>query len=84
LSDYLQRYLPEYDDDKEREKLSAFSKDDLIYMLIVAYKEKRVIAKWLGEEQARLQRIKDVLDEPSKLLNMPGIPGSDDIKKMLE
>ena len=84
MSDNLQRYLPEYDDEEERQKLSGFSKEELLDMLIRAYKEKRVLAKLADEERQRLGRIRDVLDEPSKLLQMPDVPGPDDIKKMLE
>ena len=84
MSDNLQRYLPEYDDEEERRKLAGFTKDELLDMLIRSYKEKRVIAKMLGEESGRLRRIRDVLDEPSKLIAMPDVPGSDDIRKMLE
>jgi len=84
LSDNLQRYLPEYDDEEERKKLSGFSKDELLDMLIRAYKERRVLAKLADEEWQRLERVRNILDEPSKLLQMPGIPGPDDIKKMME
>ena len=84
MSDYLQRYLPEYDDEEERRKLSHFSKEELLEMLVRAYKEKRVIAKMLGEQFEKQQRIRDVLDEPSKLSQMPDVPGPDDLRKMLE
>jgi hypothetical protein len=84
LSDNLQRYLPEYDDEEERRKLSGFSKEELLNMLIRSYKEKRVIAKALDEESKRLQKIRDILDEPSRLIAMPDVPGPDDIRKMLE
>lgn len=84
LSDYLQRYLPEYDDEEERRKLSHFSKEELLEMLVRAYKEKRVIAKMLGEQFDKQQRIRDILDEPLKLSQMPDVPGPDDLRKMLE
>ena len=84
MSDNLQRYLPEYDDEEERRKLEGFSKDELLDMLVRAYKEKRVIAKWLDEQLNRQQRIRDILDEPSKLLQMPDVPGPDELRKMLE
>lgn len=84
MSDNLQRYLPEYDDDEERRKLEGFSRDELLDMLIRAYKEKRVFAKLLSEETSRLQRVREILDEPSKLTQMPDVPGPDDIRKMLE
>lgn len=84
MSDNLQRYLPEYDDEEERRKLEGFSKEELLDMLVRAYKEKRVIAKWLDEQFNRQQRIRDILDEPSKLLQMPDLPGPDDLRRMLE
>jgi len=83
LSDYLQRYLPEYDDEEERRKLEHFSKEELLEMLVRAYKEKRVIAKMLGEQFDKQQQIRNILDEASKLSQMPDIPGPDDIRRML-
>ncbi|HEY5213078.1 MAG TPA: hypothetical protein VIJ38_08660 [Acidobacteriaceae bacterium] len=84
MSDNLQRYLPEYDDEEERRKLSGFSKEELLDMLIRSYKEKRVIAKMLDEQFGKQERIRAVLDEQSKLSQMPDVPGPDDIRKMLE
>lgn len=84
MSDNLQRYLPEYDDEEEHRKLEGFSREELLDMLVRAYKEKRVIAKWLDEQFNRQQRIRDILDEPSKLLQMPDVPGPDDLRRMLE
>jgi len=84
LSDNLQRYLPEYDDEEERRKLVGFSKEELLDMLIRSYKEKRVIAKMVGEEMSRKERVRAILDEPSQLSQMPDVPGPDDIRKMLE
>ncbi len=84
MSDNLQRYLPEYDDEEERKKLSGFSREDLLDMLIDSYKLKRVLAKLIDEQRLRLERVREVLDEPSKLLQMPDVPGSDDIRKMAE
>lgn len=84
MSDNLQRYLPEYDDDEERQKLASFSKEELLDMLIRAYKEKRVMAKLADEERHRLERIRDILDEPSALLQMPDVPGPDDLRNMLK
>lgn len=84
MSDYLQRYLPEYDDEEERRKLDHFSKEELVDMLVRAYKEKRVIAKMLGEQFYKQQRIRDILEEPSKLSQMPDVPGPDDLRKMLD
>ncbi len=84
MSDNLQRYLPEYDDEEERRKLSGFSKEELLDMLIRSYKEKRVIAKMLDEQFGKQERIRAVLDEQSRLSQMPDVPGPDDIRKMLE
>ena len=84
MSDNLQRYLPEYDDEEERRKLASFSKEELLDMLVRSYKEKRVIAKMLGEELQKQERMRVILDEPSQLSQMPDVPGPDDIRKMLE
>ena len=45
MSDNLDKYLPEYDENEARKKLAGFSTADLTDMLIRAYKEKRVLAK---------------------------------------
>jgi hypothetical protein len=84
LSDNLQKYLPEYDDEEERRKLESFSKDELLDMLVRAYKEKRVLAKLIGEHLDRQERIRNILDEASKLSQMPDVPGPDDLKRMME
>lgn len=84
MSDNLQRYLPEYDDEEERRKLFGFTKEELTDMLIRSYKEKRVIAKMLDEQFQKQRRMQDILEEPSKLAQMPDVPGPDDIRKMLE
>jgi hypothetical protein len=84
MTDNLQRYLPEFDEDEIRQKLSDLSAPDLIEMLIRAYKEKRVIAKMSDEALSKVDRARAILDEPSSLVNMPGIPGPDDLRRMTE
>ncbi len=84
MSDNLQRYLPEYDDEEERKKLSGFAKEELLDMLIRSYKEKRVLAKLLDEESRRLQGIQAILEQPSSLKQMPDVPGPEDLRKMME
>ena len=84
MSDYLQRYLPEYDDEGERLKLAGFTNDELKNLLIQAYKERRVLAKKLGEFPRKEARVREVLDAPSELENMPDVPGPDDLKKLME
>ena len=83
MSDYLQKYLPEYDDDSEREKLAGFSREDLLDMLIIAYKQKRLLAKMLDEETKKLSSIREALDQPSKLRSMLDVPGPDDLRKLM-
>lgn len=84
MGDNLQRYLPEYDDEEERRKLEGFAKDELLDMLVRAYKEKRVMAKLVGEYLDRQERIRGILDEPSRLSQMPDVPGPDELRRMLE
>jgi hypothetical protein len=84
MADNLDRYVPEFDDDERRKRLEGFDRDDLIHMLVRAYKEKRVLAKMLDEADAKLQRIQAIIEEPSALLKLPGIPGEDDLRKMME
>lgn len=84
MSDNLQRYLPEYDDEEERAKLSGFSREELLDMLLYAYKSRRILAKQLDEAWSKERRIKEIMEEPSALLAMPGVPGPDDLRKMFE
>jgi hypothetical protein len=84
MTDNLQRYVPEFDEDEVRQKLSNFTGPDLIEMLIRAYQEKRVIAKMVEETQSKLDRAKAILDEPSALVNTLDIPGPDDLRRMTE
>ncbi len=84
MSDNLQKYLPEYDPDEARARLTKFSKEDLIDMLVRAYMEKRVLAKMLDERMNKLSRVETILEEPSSLLNMPDIPTVEDLRRMLD
>ncbi|HEX9200568.1 MAG TPA: hypothetical protein VF865_13475 [Acidobacteriaceae bacterium] len=84
MSDNLDKYLPEFDEDDARAKLAGFTREQLLDMLVYAFKEKRVWAKSLGEQQQKLSRIQDIIAEPSKLLGMPGVPTADDLRRMIE
>jgi len=84
MSDNLQRYVPEFDEDEVRQKLSTFTAVELIEMLIRAYKEKRVIAKMADEAHSKVDRAKAILEEPSVLASMPDVPGPDDLRRMTE
>jgi hypothetical protein len=84
MSDNLDKYLPEFDESEVRAKLQGFTREQLLDMLVYAYKEKRVIAKSLGEKINKLSRIEDILDEPSNLSGMPGIPTAEDLRRMIE
>jgi hypothetical protein len=82
MSDNLDRYLPEFDEDEIRNKIAGFTRDQIIDMLIYAYKEKRVIAKSWDESLKKLRRIESIIAEPSNLLNQPGVPSADDLRRM--
>ena len=84
MSDNLDKYLPEFDEDEVRIKLSGFTREQLMDMLVYAYKEKRVFAKSLDETQKKFSRIEAIIAEPSSLLKMPGVPTADDIRRMTE
>jgi hypothetical protein len=84
MSDNLDKYLPEFDEDETRNKLAGFNRQQLLDMLVYAYKEKRVWAKMLGVEMKKLSRIQAIIEEPSTLSNMPGIPTADDLRRMIE
>ena len=84
MADNIDRYIPEFDEDDSRDKLAGFSREDLTDLLLRAYKEKRLLAKMCDELQNKLDRIEAIVQEPSALLKMPGIPGPDDLKRMTE
>jgi len=84
LSDNLQRYTPEFDEEDQRRKLEAFTKEQLVDMLIYAYRLSSVFAKLSDERLAKLRRMREILDEPSQLSQMPDIPGPDDLRRMWE
>ncbi len=84
MGDNLDRYLPEFDEEAVRAKIAGYSREQIIDMLIYAYKEKRVIAKGWDEALNKLRRIETIIDEPSKLTQMPGIPTADDLRRMTE
>jgi hypothetical protein len=84
MTDNLQRFIPEFDEDEVRQRLSGLTASDLVEMVIRAYKEKRVIAKMAEEATSKVERAKTILDEPSALVNMPDIPGPDDLRRMTE
>lgn len=84
MPDKIDRYLPEFDEDERRAKLAGFNRSQLLEMLVYAYKEKQLLAKMLDEETKKLNRIRDIIEEPSALLGMPGIPTPDDLRRMTE
>jgi hypothetical protein len=84
MSSNLDRYIPEFDENETRAKLSGFSREELFEMLIYSYKEKRVIAKSWDESLKKLRRIQDILEEPPQLLGMPGVPSADDLRNMFD
>jgi hypothetical protein len=84
MSDNLDKYLPEFNEDDVRSRLAGFTREQLADMLVYAYKEKRVIAKSLGEKLNKLSRIEEIIAEPSNLTKMPGIPTADDLRRMIE
>lgn len=50
MSNNLDKYLPEFDEDDLRSRLAGFTAEELTDMLVYAYKEKRVFAKILDEK----------------------------------
>ena len=84
MSDNLDKYLPEFDEEEVRNKLIGLTREQLIDMLIYDYKLKRVIAKRGDEDRKKLERIQDIITEPSTLIGMPGIPTADDLRRMIE
>jgi hypothetical protein len=83
MSDNLDKYLPEFDESDVRNKLAGLTAQQLTDMLVYEYKLKRVIAKMLDAESNKLHRIETIINEPSKLIKMPGIPSADDLRRMM-
>jgi hypothetical protein len=83
MSDSLDKYLPEFDEEEIRGRLAGSSTIELTNMLILAYKEKRVLAKIVDDAWKKLDRIKQVAEEPSSLLSTPGIPTAEDLRRMM-
>ena len=84
MPDNIDHYLPEYDEEGMRERLAPRTREELIDMLIGAYKRTQLFGKLLGEQDSRLSRIREITEERSALLDMPRIPGADDIRRMLD
>ena len=84
MSDNLQRYLPEFDDEDARNKLAGFSRDELVDMLVRAYKEKRLFAKMLDERMQKIARVEEILAQPSALQSMRGVPTPEELRKMMD
>ena len=55
MSSNLDKYLPEFDENEARSKLSGLTIEELIDKLIYEYKLKRVIAKMLDEEMKKVK-----------------------------
>jgi hypothetical protein len=84
MSDNLDKYLPEFEETEVRNKLSGCSRDELTNMLVYSYKLRRVIEKYANEDSKKLQRIQNIITEPSTIPGMPGIPTADDLRRMIE
>ena len=84
MPDNIDRYLPEFDEESQRERLQGLSREDLMDMLLRAYKQTRLMAKVADEAESKLARIVKIVEEPSPMLTMPDIPGPDDLKRMTE
>ena len=84
MSDNLDKYLPEFDEYEARAKLVGLTRDQLLDMLIYAYKEKRVWAKSFGEALEKISRIQAIIEEPTSLLKMRGVPTAEDLRRMIE
>ena len=83
MSDNLQKYMPEYDDEETRQKLAGFSREALIELLLRSYKEKRLILKLLDEKLRVISAAQEALSAPSKLLSMPDVPSAEDLRRMM-
>ena len=53
----LDKYVPDFDETGTRAQLADRTREELLDMLIFAYKEKRVLAKMADELSAKLSSI---------------------------
>lgn len=83
MSDSLDKYVPEFDENEARNKLAGLTSVQLTDMLIHEYKLKRVIAKMLDAETRKLRRIETIVAESNSLIKMPGIPSAEDLRRMM-
>ncbi len=83
MSDNLDRYVPEFDENEARNKLVGLTSLQLTDMLIYEYKLKRVIAKMSDVETNKLRRIEVIVAESNSLIKMPGIPSAEDLRRMM-
>jgi hypothetical protein len=82
MTDNLDKYVPEFDEEEARNKLVGLTRDQLVDMLIYSYKLRRVVEKWAEEDARKLKRIQEILSEQPGLLGTPGIPSADDLRRM--
>ncbi len=83
MSDNLDKYVPEFDEEEARSKLAGLPQQRLTDMLVYEYKLKRVIVKMLDAESKKLQRIEEIIAEPGTLPSMPGVPSAEDLRRMM-
>jgi hypothetical protein len=83
MSDSLDKYIPEFDENETRSRLAGASAEELTNMLIFSYKLRRVIEKMMQAESNKLKRIEQIIAEPSSLSATPGIPSADDLRRMM-
>ncbi|MFC6646448.1 hypothetical protein ACFQBQ_12805 [Granulicella cerasi] len=83
-SDNLDKYVPEFDEQQMRARVAGMSRDQLLDMLMRSYKQVRILGKQLEQAEKRFAEIRAILDQPSDLLSLPGIPTADDIRRMME
>jgi hypothetical protein len=57
MPDNIDKYVPEFDEAEMRSRLSGCTREELMDMLMRAYKEKRVLAKSFDEMEKKYGRI---------------------------
>ena len=93
MSDNLDKYLADFDEESARAQLTGYTLEELIEEVIRERKFKRVVAKMADESSRRLARVREateldeiyrIVDEPSELAKTPGIPTADDLRRMMK
>jgi hypothetical protein len=76
MDDYLKQYLPDFDTVAKRSELQAFSHEDLVEMLLMAYKNNRVLGMMADIAYNKLRRIQNIAEESTEIPSVDKPPSN--------